>query len=155
MLLVRRAGPVAVSDPPVGVALRSPTTDDIEALGRTYFASYPPGVACATEVEAIDDIRLTYAGEYGVLDLARSRIAVHGDEIVGAVLVVEHGPWEDVPDCPFVIEVFTLPAWRRRGLARSMVTTCLAVEPTDVALRVQDGNHAALGLYGHLGFAQV
>jgi hypothetical protein len=31
-------------------------------------------------------VRLTYAGEYGVLDLIRSRIAVHGDAIVGAVL---------------------------------------------------------------------
>jgi ribosomal protein S18 acetylase RimI-like enzyme len=155
MLLVRRAAPVVVSDPPAGVASRSPATDDTEALGRTYFASYPPGVACATEAEAIDDIRLTYAGEYGVLDLVRSRIAVRGDEFVGAVLVVERGPWEDVPDCPFVIEVFTLPSWRRRGLARSMVTTCMAVEPTDVALRVQDGNLAALGLYERLGFVQL
>lgn len=151
MLLVRSPAPVDVVDPPTGITLRPPTPDDLEALGRTYFASYPPGVACATEAEAIDDIRLTYAGEYGVLDLAGSRLAVQGHAVVGAALVVERGPWADAPDCPFLIELFTLPTHRRQGIAQALLTTCLTTT-TPLALRVQDNNTSAITLYERLGF---
>ncbi|ONI70010.1 hypothetical protein BWI15_26275 [Kribbella sp. ALI-6-A] len=41
------------------------------------------------------------------------------------------------------------------GAARSMVTTCLAVESTDIALRVQDGNLAVLARYRQLDFRQA
>ncbi|GAB3818619.1 GNAT family N-acetyltransferase [Kribbella italica] len=173
MLLIRPPAPADPSPPPAGIALRAPTPEDIEPLGRTYFASYPPGVACATEPEAIEDIRRTYAGEYGVLDLAASRVAIDQTDsrsdttnavpdhrgflavdlqpIVGAALVVERGPWDDAPDCPFLIEVFTHPTHRRQGLAQALLTTCLTPD-APLALRVQDNNTPAIALYQRLGF---
>ncbi|WBQ02845.1 GNAT family N-acetyltransferase [Kribbella sp. CA-293567] len=70
----------------------------------------------------------------------------------GVVLVVDRAPWLDTPDCPFIIEVYTAPAWRRRGLARALVTECLAHGARRYALNVLPGNTAALELYGALGF---
>ncbi len=187
MLLIRPPAPVDLTPPPAGVVLRAPTPNDIDALGRTYFASYPSGVACASEPEAIEDIRLTYAGEYGALDLAGSRLAVQPDAvagpavrpeavaelavqgdavvhrdavvrpaaqceaILGAALVVERGPWADAPDCPFLIELFTLHTHRRQGIAHALLTACLT-PTTPLALRVQDNNTAAITLYERLGF---
>jgi hypothetical protein len=49
MLLVRPPAPAAMAAPPPRIALRAPTPEDIQALGRTYFASYEPGIACATD----------------------------------------------------------------------------------------------------------
>jgi GNAT superfamily N-acetyltransferase len=151
MLLIRPPAPVEIVAPPPGVVLRAPTAADVDALGRTYFASYPPGVACATEPEAIEDIRLTYAGEYGVLALAGSRLAIDHESIVSAALVVERGPWADAPGCPFLIELFTLPTHRRQGIARALLTTCLT-PTTPLALRVQDDNTPAITLYERLDF---
>ncbi|WP_344168575.1 N-acetyltransferase [Kribbella lupini] len=161
MLLIRPPTPVDACGPPPGITLRPPTPEDIEPLGRTYFASYPPGVACATEPEAIEDIRLTYAGEYGVLDLRGSRLAIAPEypsdsaststSIVGAALVVERGPWSDAPDCPFLIELFTLPTHRRQGIAQALLTTCLPPS-TSLALRVREDNTPAITLYERFGF---
>ncbi|WP_460652483.1 GNAT family N-acetyltransferase [Kribbella endophytica] len=159
-------------------------------MGRTYFASYPPDVACATEPEAIEDIRRTYSGEYGPLDLANSRLAIQPDAVVGlaaqpdavaglaaqpaavadlaaqpaavvrpavqhavvgAALVVERGPWADAPDCPFLIELFTLPTHRRQGIAQALLTACLTLS-TPLALRVQDNNTPAITLYKRFNF---
>ncbi len=39
---------------------------DRGALGRLYFESYEPGMACETLEEAIDDIDATFNGDYGV-----------------------------------------------------------------------------------------
>jgi hypothetical protein len=49
MLLVRPPAPAAMAPSPPGTVLRAPTPEDIQALGRTYFASYEPGIACATD----------------------------------------------------------------------------------------------------------
>ncbi|MGC4942013.1 GNAT family N-acetyltransferase [Kribbella sp. DT2] len=151
MLLIRPPAPIEPASPPAGITLRPPTPEDTEALGRTYFASYPPGIACATETEAIEDIRLTYAGEYGVLDLSTSRLAIHYNTIVAAALVVERAPWPDTPNCPFLIELFTLPTHRHQGIAQSLLTACLT-PTTALALRVQDNNTPALTLYTRLNF---
>lgn len=151
MLYVREAAPVAVASPPPGVVLREPSAADTEGLGRLYYVAYEPAVA-ESEAAAIEDIRITFEGSYGPLDLAGSRLAVAGDELIGAVLVVDRAPWPDTPDCPFIIELFTSPRWRRRGLATALLTTCIAHHPTRYALNVLPGNTPALNLYKHLGF---
>jgi len=121
-------------------------------MGRLYFASYEPGVASATEAEAVEDIQLSFDGVYGVLDLRLSRLAWLDDQLVGAILVVERAPWPDTPDCPFIIELFTAPRRRRLGIARSLLTTCLHSAHGEVALRVAEGNLPARELYGSCGF---
>lgn len=147
-ILVRSAGPLDAA-PVKGVVLRAPSVADTLALGRLYFEAYEPGVASSTSAEAIEDIALSFEGHYGVLDLNLSRLAWAGDELVGAVLVVERAPWPDTPTCPFIIELFVAPAYRRRGIARLLLACCAT---TTVALRVDDSNAPALTLYRSLGF---
>jgi GNAT superfamily N-acetyltransferase len=149
MILIRRPAPLEV--PPAGdLALRAPTREDTLPLGRLYFEAYEPGVASATEAEAIDDIERTFDSAYGVLDPNLSRLAWAGRQLVGALLVVERAPWPDTPDCPFIIELFTARLHRRRGIARLLLAECSAVT---VALRVEDGNAPALALYRAVGFS--
>jgi GNAT superfamily N-acetyltransferase len=148
MILIRHPGamePIAVP----GVVLRPPVVTDAVELGRLYFDAYEPGAAAETEQEALDDINLSFEGGYGVLDSTLSRLAWSGDELVGALLVVERAPWPDAPDCPFIIELFTARSHRRQGIARLLLACCAA---TTVALRVDDDNVPALELYRDLGF---
>jgi len=148
LTLIRPAGAVEV--PSVeGVVLRPPVVADTVALGRLYFESYPPGVASASEQEAIEDIGLTFEDAYGVLDRRLSRLALAGDRMVGAILVVERAPWPDTPDCAFIIELFTAPSHRHRGIARLLLSGCSAEH---VALRVDADNESALSLYRGFGF---
>jgi GNAT superfamily N-acetyltransferase len=143
--------PVGVAPVPRGVVLRSPTPADVGALGRLYFAAYDRGGASLTEAEAIEDIRLSFAGEYGPLNLGISRLALARDELAGAVLVVDQAPWPDTPDGPYIIELFTATLWRRRGIARALLTTVLT-HTGSVGLRVAEGNDPARRLYESCGF---
>jgi ribosomal protein S18 acetylase RimI-like enzyme len=167
LTLVASASPGAFgsSMPPDGYALRPCRAEDVRALGRLYFEAYDPGEACASLVEAETDIRATYEGEYGELWPAASLVAlvsadpvgadVVGADVVGAVQVVRRAPWPDTPDCPFVIELFTDRAHRRRGLARALVRGAMAVVgPGNLALRVRADNEPALALYRDLGFVE-
>jgi GNAT superfamily N-acetyltransferase len=150
-VLRRSAAPL--SGPPVaGVVLQPPSPADIQALGHLYFDAYEPGVAASTLAEAIEDIELSFDGHYGTLDLHLSRLAWSGDQLVGAILVVDRAPWPDTPDGPFIIELFTAPTHRRRGIARLLLSTCAA---TTVALRVEDNNLPARTLYKNLGFLEI
>jgi N-alpha-acetyltransferase 10/11 len=157
LTLVRPDLPPPVPALPAGYRLRPCSADDVEPLGHRYFDSYDPGEACATVDEAVADIRAAFAGEYGELWPAASLVATAGEgDVVAAVQVVRRAPWPDTPDCPFVIELFTAPAHRRRGLARALIAGSLAVvadagRPA-LALRVSATNRAALGLYRDLGF---
>jgi GNAT superfamily N-acetyltransferase len=152
LTLIRYSAPVEEMRPPAGVVLRSPTPEDSVALGRLYFAAYEPGVACPTEAEAIEDIRASFAGEYGDLNLDASRLALAGDELIGAVLVVNQAPWPGTPVGPFIIELFTSRLWRRRGVARSLLADSLARTAGTAGLRVAEGNQPARRLYASFGF---
>ena len=164
LTLVRPNLPPPASVLPAGYRLRPCSADDVEPLGRRYFDSYDPGVAGATVDEAIADIRAAFAGEYGELWPAASLIATSGESsiaadgtggIAAAVQVVRRAPWPDTPDCPFVIELFTAPGHRRRGLARALLAGALAVtDRREVALRVSADNQPALALYRDLGFRE-
>jgi GNAT superfamily N-acetyltransferase len=148
MLLIRQSSPQPDSPLPDGVVRRTPTRADTTNLGRLYFESYEPGIACATEHEAIEDITATFDGTYGPLSADLSWLAVDGDQLIGALLIVDRAPWPDTPNCPFIIELFTTPRHRRRGLARAL----LATTSTEVALRVSDDNLPVLQLYESVGF---
>ena len=148
LTLVRRPAPVQ-NRPVRAVALRPLLVENAVALGRLYFAAYGPGVAAATEQEALEDIELTFEGAYGVLDLNLSRLAWVGDQLVGAMLVVERAPWPDTPDSPFIIELFTAPTHRRLGTASRLLAGCADIT---VALRVEEHNAPAMALYRGIDF---
>lgn len=142
--------------PPAEYEVRPCQPSDAEVLGRLYFEAHEPGVACETLEEAVADIRASFDGAYGPLWPAASLAVDCGGKLVAAVFTVRRVPWDDTPDCPFIIELFTARAFRRRGLARVLVNRCLvaathAAEPA-VALRVDAANAAARSLYESLGF---
>ncbi len=141
---------------PAGYAGGPAHSADVEALGRLYFAAYEPGVAGETVAEAIADVRATFDGAYGEFWPVGSSVVRHHGEPVAVILTVRRAPWDAAPDCPFVVELFTDRAHRRRGLARALLVACLdaarvAGEPA-LALRVDAENAGARALYAALGF---
>lgn len=159
-MLTLQTGPIGDVAPPAPLpapwVVRSVTSADVEPLGQLYFDSYPPGLACSSVDGAVADIEMTLDGEYGQLWPRASLVVTRESRLVAAVLTVRRPPWPDTPNCPFVVELFTAPQFRRRGLARHLVRNVLAaagrsVKPS-VALRVADENDTALRLYRSLGF---
>jgi hypothetical protein len=65
---------------------------DSVKLAQLQFDAYEPGAAADTEQDALNDIALTFEGGYGVLDPSLSQLAWSGDDLVGALLVIERGP---------------------------------------------------------------
>lgn len=131
---------------------------DREALGRLYFESYDPGIACDTLAEAIDDIQASFDGEYGRLLEDASVVAIDGSVLVGAVLTVHRPPWEGLADCPLIIELFVDRGHRRRGIGKHLierVVKSLAESGEhQVSLRMAVDNRPALALYDSLGFVR-
>ncbi len=133
--------------------------EDLLEVGRAYFAASGP-VEMADEAEAVADVQAAWVGEYGRWLGDASLLVRAPDGTVAAVVETTLDvPWEDCPRGPFVIDLFTVPGHRRRGLARCLVLAAVAVLAADpagydrVALRVEDDNLAAHRLYAGLGFA--
>lgn len=142
---------------PPGYEARTAGQDDTEAIGRVYHEAYPPGVAAETVEEAIADIAASFRGMYGPLWPEACRVVEYAGALVAAVLTVDRAQWEDVPDCPFTIELFTAPEHRRLGLGRALIAGCVglaAARGEPLALRVLPDNVAALRLYRSLGFEE-
>lgn len=148
--------PVTTRRLPPEFETRPRQPSDIPALGRVYFGAYPMGVAETTLDDATKDIAATFDGRYGELWPEASPVVETAGKLVCAVLTVRRAPWDDIPDCPFIIEVFTAGEHRRRGLARAALTHVAAVisaaGENTMALRVGTDNVAALSLYRSLGF---
>ena len=143
---------------PSSYETRRTRVEDADELGRLYFEAYETGVACGFLREAIDEIRASFAGEYGELWPEASLVVEHDHVPVGAILTVRQGPWKRTPDCPFIIDLFVDKSRRRRGLGRDLVHLCMATasesgEPA-VALRVAGDNSTARALYRSLGFVE-
>jgi ribosomal protein S18 acetylase RimI-like enzyme len=146
---------IETSLPSSAFTVRPSTNGDVNQVGSLYFRAYPPGDACTTEAEAIADVAASYHGEYGAYLHEASPVIVHDGELVASVMTVQQAPWDDTPDCPFIIELFTAPGYRRAGLATVLLAAAAsAVMTTDplIALRVDASNTAAITLYERLGF---
>ncbi len=137
--------------------IRQCTAQDCEQLAALYFEAYDPGEACGSLEEARDDIVATFQGEYGELFPGASLVCEDSSEtLCAAILTVKLAPWEDTPQYPFIIELFTARGSRRRGLAKQLMVAASRALVEDhqshVALRVTKTNTAAAALYRSLGF---
>ncbi len=140
---------------PAGYVLRPMHAPDAPALAALYFAAYDRTIVPDLPA-ALEEMQQTFAHEYGQLLLACSPVLIHDAIIVSAVMTVAQAPWPDTPAGPFVIEVFTHPAHRQRGLARAgLIAAAQALHQQGwrtLALRVDPDNTAATTLYTALGF---
>jgi ribosomal protein S18 acetylase RimI-like enzyme len=140
---------------PDGFTLRPMSREDERPLADLYLAAYH-----RTHVDGLNDakleMRITFDGEHGELDLDASPVILTDDRIVAAVMTVEAAPWPGSPPGPFVIEVMTDPEFRRRGLAQAALCAAarsvLAIERSTLALFVGGTNAGARALYDGLGF---
>jgi ribosomal protein S18 acetylase RimI-like enzyme len=158
LLLVRPvAARPAFTSVPIGYEAIPVHSLDATELGRAYFASVGVGEGWSDLPGAIEDVRAAFNGDYGPL-LAESSLAlIRAGDIAAAVLTVGGAPWEDVPPGAFVIDLFTDPAHRRRGLARWLLQRAIGSLPSSfdggpISLRVETENQPAIALYTAEGF---
>ena len=90
-------------------AVRPVSPADEPELAVLYLRSYPPDIGAQNLDEARAEIKATFDGEFGVLRLDSSLVAVDSGRVVGAVLVVERSIWDDDLDGPFIIDLFVDP----------------------------------------------
>ncbi|NTV39856.1 MAG: GNAT family N-acetyltransferase [Demequinaceae bacterium] len=143
---------------PDALTMRAMTEADAEALAQLYLSVYHPDVGARSLLEAREEMRLTFAGDFGPLWLDASPVIVDADGVVrAAVMTVTDAPLEwEAPAGPYVIEVLTARLWRGRGLARILLAqtarAVVAAGRETVTLRVDPDNVGALRLYGSVGF---
>ncbi len=142
---------------PTDVTIRSTAEADVTLLAETYLRAFGPAVAGSLN-DAVAEMKAASAGAWGPLWPEASPAAWRGGELAGVVQTVRRPSWEDAPDCPWLIDVFTDPRHRRAGIARALIgAACRAMSAADephVGLTVDDGNLAAVTLYKSLGFSQ-
>jgi [ribosomal protein S18]-alanine N-acetyltransferase len=140
--------------PPEGIHVRVIEEGDLEAVGRLYYSAGYPDDAVDEEADAVAEIRASWDGAYGAWAHGASLLAEHDGALVAAVLTVDSPPWDDVADLVFIIDLFTAPALRGRGIAGALMRTALAAVAAsrEVGLRVDSENEPAVRLYHTLGF---
>ncbi|NDL56952.1 GNAT family N-acetyltransferase [Phytoactinopolyspora mesophila] len=147
--------PRGIAFPASQAAIRPITRHDLDAVGRLY-AQCLPDDEVGTSDAAIADIHAAWNGEYGTWLTGASFLADVDGAPKAAVLLVDSPPWDDVRHLVFMIDLFTHPEHRRTGLGEALCRASLAAVPErTVGLRVDDENHAALGLYQKLGFVPM
>jgi predicted GNAT family N-acyltransferase len=83
------------------------------------------------------------------IDLARSRVALRDDELVGIVNLGVRG------DRGWIGGLGVVPAERRNGIGRGLMEGVLAEAPAHVTLEVLEQNEPAIRLYEELGFTRT
>lgn len=143
---------------PDGVEFATLTRYDIPALASLYLVAYDSPEIAEDLFEAVDEMRLNFAGEFGTpIDNCFIGAWIDG-EIVGAIFVVNGTPWGDVG--PFIIDLMVAPQYRSRGIATALIVEAArrAGEQgyDEIGLRVDLHQAAAAArLYEYLGFEQA
>ena len=138
------------------VPTRPAAPEDAEGLAQLYYSSYEQGGVSSLE-EARQVIDGVFAGEYGpFLSDASPVIEDENGTIVAAALVLARRVGDDLPDAPYIFELFTAASRRRQGLAEQLVRcsmdTLFHEGYEQVCLRIAEDNAAALALYLTLDF---
>lgn len=141
---------------PLKVTTRPVTAEDSDGLAKLFFTSYDDQVI-GSQAEALEIIHKVFAGEYGRLIESASPVVVDdAGRLVAAALVLDSRVGHDVPQAPYVFELFTAASRRREGFAEQLLR--IAIDELyrqgheEVALRIAEDNSAALALYLTLDF---
>ena len=142
----------------MGTTVRPLTRDDIPALATLYQDAYGPAMVASLDA-AQTEMTSAFDGEWGRLWPDASLGLWRGATLVSAVQTVVRPTWNDAPDLPWIIEVFTEPQARRFGYGRALVIqACRTVRDgreKTVGLTVDESNVPAVVLYQSLGFERT
>lgn len=141
---------------PVTITHRQVSPQDAEGLAKLFFTAYEDG-SVNSQAEALEIMQQLFAGEFGNL-LPEASPVVEDDSgrLIAAALVLDRRKGENLPQSPYIFELFTAASRRREGLAEQLVR--IAIDKLhgtgfdDVALRINEDNAAALALYLTLDF---
>ena len=142
--------------PPSGTEVcRSVLDSDRDPLAHLMLAAYR-GESDAennTLDDAHEEIRKTFAGEYGEFLPETSVIIERDGDIATATLITLF------EELPFVCFTMTAPQFKRQGLARASLLASIQnlqnAQETVLRLMVTSSNTPALRLYEHLGFVDT
>ena len=132
--------------------MRSPTAADQNNLASLMYHAYFGTIDYESEdgAQALNEVRRTFAGDYGSFLWSASRVVERGRILASAALITR---WKNRP---FVAFSMTHPQFRRQGLARgcleSAVNQLLLEGERELRLVSTVANVAAMGLYLNLGF---
>jgi len=150
-----------VSREPVidALRLRSATPDDIEtvlhhrcAMFRDMRLADEAAIAAARKASEPFFLRGLKDGSYRgfLLETVDGTIVAGGGVVL---LEYQPGPRDPSPRRPMVVNVYTEPAWRRRGLARRLMDAMLAwTREAGYANLFLHASDQGRGLYESLGF---
>ncbi|MVA76841.1 GNAT family N-acetyltransferase [Auraticoccus sp. F435] len=154
--LTTRLAPSAL---PLGVQLRAAAEDDAAEVARLRLECHPSGGGAADLATATSEVRSRLGGGYGPPLEGGCQVAV--DEqggVVACVLAVASSPWPELAGSPCVLDLFTAPPWRGRGLGRALLVESMraaAASADRIGLRVDDADGAAVSLCRSLGFTEA
>ncbi|MDN5639739.1 GNAT family N-acetyltransferase [Rothia kristinae] len=149
-------GDTWTSTRPVTVTTRPVAPEDADGLARLYFTAYEDG-SVTSQAHALEILHHMFDGEYGtVLPKASPVVVDDAGRIIAAALVLESRVGDDLPDSPYIFELFTESSRRREGFAEQLLRVAITELKEEgfehVALRISEDNAAALALYLTLDF---
>jgi GNAT superfamily N-acetyltransferase len=142
---------------PLKVTTRPVTEEDADGLAKLFFASYDDQSVVGSQAEALEIIHKVFNGDFGALIESASPVVVDGSgRLVAAALVLDSRVGNDVPDAPYIFELFTAASRRREGFAEQLLRIAIdelyRLGHEEVALRIAEDNSPALALYLTLDF---
>lgn len=154
--IVTASLPVAPRPVIAPCSLRPPTEEDLNALIPVYYAAFAESADyCDMEMRMIvksaqRNLTRYFIGERG-RPLPESRLAVDGEKIVGAALLVE-----EEGKAAFLDLLFVIPAWQRRGVANALLADALNALANagypELTSRFRLGNEASREWHHRFGF---
>lgn len=138
--------------PATEYVFRQPTPADAEALAVLMLDAYAGTVddEGATLEQAREEVRKTFANEYGRYDASSSRVLERHGVLANATIITSYR------EHPLIAFSMTAPAFKRRGLARAGMSQAIAALAASGASQVQlivtKANTPAVRLYESLGF---
>ena len=153
--LIRLTGPVVETKLMPILPLNNPTVRDLPLLSKLMYDSYEKALEpkLATITDAEGNLRQVFAGDYGDYVSEASFMSGASQNIVSACFVTRNSN-EDAR----IVELFTHPLYRARGLATIEVVmsmnrlTKLAVKRLTAV--VGERNDVSLRMFAKLGFKQ-
>ena len=135
---------------------RSVTAADSAALARLLLEAYgTQGTGTPEKAESL--IQDAFNDAYGPFLAEQSQLIEDEDgNPVAAAMVLSRRDDPQLPDAPYLFELFTASSHRRRGLAEQLVRQVMASLHEngyeEVCVRIPEDNAAALALYLTLDF---